>query len=125
MSGKRPFVVSQQAQGRWMNLGDLACDGSRIMVKFDRDLGMVVKRSIDPRIVQAVEDSCIASRNIWKKGTLLGTGKKHWLPVARFTPQQKAAWERELGPMRENQSAWRRRLNDPDYRNMRTSDYKI
>lgn len=120
----KPFVFSKESQGRWLNLGDIRADGTRIAIKVE-DGRMLVRRSIDPKLMQHIEDTCTHSKDIWRKGRLLGKQKRHWLPVARMSLQMREQWTRELGPIKENPAAWKRRFNSSDYRNIRTSEHTV
>lgn len=119
----KPFVVSKEAQGVWLDLGNLRGDGTNIKVKFDNGK-MIVVKTVPDEVLEAVYTQARHSADIWKKGTMLGS-QKHWLPVASLPAAVNAQWEKELGPERDNPEAWRRRYNDPQYRKFRTSEYTV
>ena len=86
---------------------------------------MLVRRSIDPKLMQHIEDTCTHSRDIWRKGRLLGKPRRHWIPVSEMSMQMRDQWNREIGTIKENHEGWKRRLNSNEYRNLRTSEYKL
>lgn len=117
-----PFVVPQQSQGQWIDLGVNYGDGSHLRIKFDGAKGMVVQRVIPAKIMRAVAEEARHSRDIWKKGKLLGNTQRHWLPIAVLPKHIDAEWKRELGPMKHNQKEWKKRINNSEYANFRASE---
>lgn len=121
------FVVSQQSQNRWMNLGNLTADGSNICVRFEPGVGMIVKRVVPEKVMREVMKNANAAREIFKKGKMLGT-QNHWLPIATMPVSLYEQWKRELGDPKRDPVAmkkWKARLNSNEYRNFRASEHRI
>jgi hypothetical protein len=123
------FRVGAESVGKWLNLGDISRDGTHLYVKFDREQGMIVKRIIPEHVVeQAVKDNRYRAEEN-KKGTLLRGGTQHhWLPLCSLPAALDDKWQQEIGnPNKDPDSwkAWKKRLNDSQYRDLRTSEYRL
>src|SRR5688500_6205993 len=120
----KPFTISKESQGKWLDLGNLRQDGTNIKVKFEGGK-MIVVKTIPDNVLNAIYNEARHSADIWKKCKLLGKTQQHWLPIASLPAAVNAKWEEELGPERHNPEAWKRRYNDPQYRKFRTSEYRV
>ena len=123
----KTFTVSQTAQNKWMNLGNLGADGANVMVRFEPGVGMVVKRVIPERVVQAAMENAKEAREIFKKGKVLRSHAR-WLPVYSMPVDIREQWTQELGDPKKDPDAWKRwkqRLNSSEYRHFRTSEHHL
>lgn len=124
----KPFLVSPNAQGRWMHLGDFAGLGYNVSLKFDKDRGLIVQKTIPKAVMDMFDKDIRYQRDIHKKGTLLGNTQKHMLPVASIPIPIYNQWKRELGDPKKDPEAkkkWRRRFNDNEFRDFRTSEHRV
>lgn len=122
------FKVSQAAQNQWMNLGNLGADGANVMVRFEPGIGMIVKRTIPQRVVQAALENAKTSREIFQKGKVLRGDQNHWLPFYSMPVDIREQWVRELGDPKKDPDAlklWKQRLNSNEYRAFRTSEHHV
>lgn len=118
-----PFVVGPDTQGVWIDILDNG-DGSKTRIKFDRDRGLIVQRYIPAKIMQAVIETARHSRDIHRKGRLLGNTQRHWVPIASIPKHIDAELKQKLGPMKHDPKGWKKALANPDLAAFRTSEYR-
>lgn len=115
------FVPEKQSIGRWLTLPSSEQTGSKVQVMFCADGKMVTRYVLDPRIVQADLERNRASREIWKKGSLLGNTQKHMVPIAHIPLEKYAILKQRFrGDTKAILKYWN---NAP--RDWRASEYKF
>jgi hypothetical protein len=84
------FRPQKENIGRWLTLPSSEQTGSKVQVMFAPDGKMHTRYVLDPRIVRADLERNRASREIYKKGSLLGNTQKHIVPICHI-PLEKYA----------------------------------
>jgi hypothetical protein len=116
------FVPEKQNRDRWLTLPSSEQTGSKVQVMFCSDGRMVTRYVLDKRIVQADLERNRASREIWKKGSLLGNTQKHLLPIAHIPLEKYFQLKRRF---RGDTKAMFKFWNNSDHNKWRASEHKL
>ncbi len=104
-------------------------NGTLVELMGTPDGGYIVRRRLDPKIVQAVKDQARDQRGIWKKGAMLGGTQRHWLPVCSLPTELDMHLKAKWGdPAKDPDAAktWKKKLwNNSEARAFRTSEYSV
>ena len=94
--------------------------GKRTYANFEGDdLSVVTEQNVDP----IVEQNKVYA-NEWRPGDYM-TGSKHTHKVAEFPAVLYYELLKKLGEPQKNLAAWKRYLNDPENRYLRTTGGKL
>lgn len=116
------FVPEKQNRDRWITLPSSEQTGSKVQVMFCSDGKMITRYVLDPRIVRADLERNRQSKEIWRKGRLLGNTQRHIMPLG-FLPMEKyCQLKKRFG---NDQKEWRKWWNNSDHKAWRASDYKV
>lgn len=107
--------------GRWLRMPDTR-DGVRVEVLFEPSGTMHVRRTIPERLMDALKRDEAVSRDLLRKGTLLGGTQKHWLKVGSLPKGLHMTLKERFGS---DQKAWGKWWNDPDNRAFRSSEHRV
>jgi hypothetical protein len=116
------FVPEKQSIGRWLTLPSSEQTGSKVQVMFCADGKMVTRYVLDPRVVQADLERNRQSREIWRKGTLLGNTQRHLVPIAHIPLEKHFQLKRRFG---KDTKALLKFWNDHGHRDWRASEYRF
>lgn len=116
-----PFIPEKSSIGRWLKLPKSEQTGSEVFVMFAPDGKMHTRYVLDPRIVQADLERNRQSKEIWRKGSLLGNTQKHMVPIAHIPLEKYAILKQRFrGDTKAILKYWN---NAP--RDWRASEYKF
>jgi hypothetical protein len=117
------FVPEKQNRDRWLTLPSSEQTGSKVQVMFrSSDGAMVTRYVLDPRIVRADLERNRQSREIWKKGSLLGNTQKHIVPIAHIPYEKYAQLKKRFG---KDTKALLKFWNNSDHGAWKASEYKF
>ena len=122
------FRVDLTKNHGWMNIGDIAGDGTHTYIKFTKEHGMIVKKIIPAAVFQEIEKDITYQRELNYKGSLLRNTQGHWLPIASMPSSIHAQWKQELGDYKKDATAlkkWKARWNSNEYKDFRTSEHHV
>ena len=106
-------------------------DGTKTSIAFvekDGKKGMIVRRELDDRIVDAIKSQARWSRINLKKGHLLRNTQNHVLPYARVPRLVWEGWKDEVGAKTDSdphlQEVAARKLSSSEFQDLRMSEYR-
>jgi hypothetical protein len=115
------FVPEKQNRDRWLTLPSSDQTGSKVQVMFCSDGRMVTRYVLDKRIVAADLARNRASREIYKKGSLLGNTQRHMVPICHIPLEKYAVLKKRFrGDTKSILKYWN---NAP--RDWKASEYKF
>ena len=89
--------------------------------EFDGD-NFSVTREIDVTDVLAQNEQ---DRNYYRPGQMIGNTQRHFQKVASIPAEIYFRWTHMFGTPQENPTRWKKLLNDPDNKYMRTSEGRL
>jgi hypothetical protein len=93
------------------------------------DGGFIVRRRLDPRIVQAVKDANRDQAGIWRKGKLIGNTQTHMMPIASLPAELHFSLKEKWGDPKKDPDAakrWKKGLwNNSEARAFRSSEHSV
>jgi hypothetical protein len=116
------FRPQKENVGRWLTLPSSEQTGSKVQVLFEPNGTMRTRYVLDPRIVQADLERNLRSREVYKKGSLLGNTQKHIVPIAHIPYEKYAQLKKRFG---KDSKALLKFWNNSDHGAWKASEYKF
>lgn len=116
------FRPQRETLGKWLRLPNSEQTASQVWVRFDPDGKMHTRYVLHPKVVQADLERNRASKEIWRKGSLLGNTQKHIVPIAHIPMEKYFQLKRRF---RGDTKAMLKFWNNSDHAKWRASEYKL